>query len=81
MKNTEKEEKNQIRSGRGTVGRCTGPKWPKNGQNDLIPKRILVFARPKRAEMVHSGPFWPKEVYFGPFRSATCTLATPDQNS
>ena len=26
--------------------------------------------------MVHFGPFWPKEVYFGPFRSANRTLAT-----
>ena len=29
--------------------------------------------------MVYFGPFWPEEVYFGPFRSATRTLATPDQ--
>ena len=40
------------------------------GQNDLIPNRILAFARPK----IH-GPFWPEEVYFGPFRSANRTLA------
>ena len=30
--------------------------------------------------MVHFGPFWPKEVYFGPFRSAYGTLATPDKS-
>ena len=28
--------------------------------------------------MVHSGPFWPEEVHFGPFRSANSTLAIPD---
>ena len=28
--------------------------------------------------MDHFGPFWPREVYFGPFRSANRTLATPD---
>ena len=32
----------------------------------------------REAKMVHFGPFWPKEVYFGPFRSANCTLVTPD---
>ena len=28
--------------------------------------------------MVHFGLFWPKEVYFGPFRSANRALDTPD---
>ena len=28
--------------------------------------------------MGHFGPFWPKEVPFGPFRSANRTLATPE---
>ena len=28
--------------------------------------------------MVHFGPFWPKEVHFGPFRSANRTLVTPE---
>ena len=49
-----------------------GPKWSRNdhfGQNDLIPNRILAFA----------GPFWPKEVYFGPFKSANHALANLDQ--
>ena len=27
--------------------------------------------------MDQNGPFWPKEVHFGPFRSANGTLATP----
>ena len=45
------------------------------GQNDLIPNRILAFARPKWTKMVHFGPFWPEEVHFGPFRSANRTLA------
>ena len=49
------------------------------GQNDLIPNRILVFARPKWTKMVHFGPFWPEEVHFGPFRSANRTLAIPDK--
>ena len=48
------------------------------GQNDLIPNRILAFARPKWTKMVHVGPFWPEEVHFGPFRSANRTLALPD---
>ena len=49
------------------------------GQNDLIPNRIVVFARPKWTKMVHFGPFWPNEVYyFGPLRSANRTLATPE---
>ena len=48
------------------------------GQNDLIPNRILAFARPKWTKMVHFGPFWPEEVYFGPFRSANRTLAIPE---
>ena len=48
------------------------------GQNDLIPNRILAFARPQWTKMVHFGPFWPEEVYFGPFRSANRTLAIPD---
>ena len=28
--------------------------------------------------MDHFGPFWPKELHFGPFRSANRTLAIPD---
>ena len=28
--------------------------------------------------MDHNGPFWPVEVYFGPFRSTSRTLATPE---
>ena len=28
--------------------------------------------------MDHFGPFWPEEVYFGPFRSANRTLVTPE---
>ena len=38
------------------------------GQNDLIPNRILAFARPK----------WTKMVHFGPFRSVNRTLAIPE---
>ena len=74
-----------VGRGRGTVGKCTGPKWSKMviwndhfGQSDLIPNRILAFARPRWTKMVHFGPFWPKEVHFGPFRSAHRTLAIPD---
>ena len=48
------------------------------GRNDLIPNRILAFARPKWTKMVHFGPLWPVEVYFGPFRSANRTLAIPE---
>ena len=49
------------------------------GQNDLIPNRILAFARPKWTKMVHFGQFWPEEVHFGPFRSASRTLVIPDK--
>ena len=28
--------------------------------------------------MDHFGPFWPKEVHFGPFRSANRTLGIPE---
>ena len=59
----------RVRSGRSTVGR-----YGRNdhfSQNDLIPNRILAFVN-------QNGPFWPKEVYFGPFKSANRTLATPD---
>ena len=45
------------------------------GQNDLIPNWISAFARPKWTKMVHFGPLWPAELYFGPFRSANHTLA------
>ena len=35
----------------------------------------------RETKMVHFGPFWPKEVYFGPLRSANSTLATPEKPS
>ena len=63
----------QLRSGCGTVGRCTGPKWTKIVQTTILVKMtlfrtgIFAFARPKWTKMVHSGPF----------RSANPTLATP----
>ena len=52
------------------------------GQNSLIPNWILVFARPRRDQNgPHFGPFWPTDVYFfGPFRPANRTLATPEFN-
>ena len=70
-----------VGRGRGTVGKCTGPKWSQNGpndhfgQNDLILNRILAFAKSKWTKMVH---FWSQEVHFGPFRSANRTLAISD---
>ena len=48
------------------------------GQNNLIPKRILAFARAKWTKKVHFGPFWPDGVHFGPVRSANRTLAIPE---
>ena len=48
------------------------------GRNDLIPNRILAFARPKWTLLVHFGPFWPGEAHFGPFRSANRTPAIPE---
>ena len=49
------------------------------GQKDLIPNRILVFARPKWTKMVHFGPSWPEEAHFGPLRSVNHTLAMPER--
>ena len=46
------------------------------GQNGFTLNWIVAFARPK-----WTGPFWPNEVYFGPFRSANNTLATPENRS
>ena len=67
-----------IGSGRGTVGKCAGPKhfpkWSKRPfwlQNGLIPNRILAFARPKWSILVHFGLkrsiFGTKMVHFSPF--------------
>ena len=46
------------------------------------PKRFLGYSEPdfgiRETKMDQNGPFWPKEVYFGPFRSANRTLVTPD---
>ena len=47
------------------------------GLNDLIPSLIWEL---KWTKMIHLGPFWPEEVHFGPFRSANCTLAIPDES-
>ena len=64
-------------SGRGTVGKCTGPKWSKMvqtthfGQNDLIPNRTLAFARPKWTKLVHF------LVHFGLKRSILVHLGPP----
>ena len=33
----------------------------------------------RKTKMDQHGPFWPKEVYFGLFRSANRTLATPEK--
>ena len=44
------------------------------GQNDLFQTGFGI----RETKMDQNGPFWPKEVYFGPFRSADRTLATPD---
>ena len=51
------------------------------GQNDLVPNRILVFARPKWTKMPQFGPFWPEEAHFGSFGSVNRTLATPDSGN
>ena len=32
----------------------------------------------RETKMDQNGPFWPKEVYFGPFRSTNRTLTTPE---
>ena len=69
-----------LGNGRGTVGKCTGPKWSKRPVWSKWPYSELDFSirEPKCTKMVHFGPFWPEEVHFGPFRSANHTLAIPD---
>ena len=59
------------------------------GQNDLIPNRILAFARPKWTKMVHFGlkipnrilafarPKWTKMVHFGLKRSILVHFGPP----
>ena len=70
-------------NGRGTVGKCAGPKWSKMVQTTILVKMAVFrtgfrYSRHQKI-LVHFGPFWPKEVYFGPFRSANRTLATPEK--
>ena len=53
-----------------------------NDQNDHFGPMTLFFEPDfangiREAKMDQNGPFWPKEVYFGPFRSASRTLAIP----
>ena len=45
-----------------------------------LPGPLLNFGI-QWTKMDQNGPFWPKEVYFGPFRSANRTVATPDSKS
>ena len=70
----------QLRSGRSTVGRCAGPKWP-----TMAKTTILVNSEPdfgiREIKMDQNGPFWSEEVHFVPFRSANRTLAIPEQPS
>ena len=75
----------RIGRGRGAVGKCTGPKWSKVVQRTILVKMTLfrtgfLHSRdqngPKWSFLVHFGP---KEVFFGPFRSANRTLATPER--
>ena len=53
-----------LRSGRGTVGKCTGPKWPKMVKTTIlvkIPYSELEFSV-RKTKMDQNGPFW---VHFG----------------
>ena len=86
----EEEQRRNKTTNREWPQYCRKVYWTKmaqNGQNDhfgqnaLIPNRILVFARPKWTILVHFGLFWPKEVHFGPFRSANRTLAILERNN
>ena len=53
-----------------------------NGQNDHFGQSEWPYSEPDfgihETEMDHFGPFWPKVVYCGPFRSANRTLAMPE---
>ena len=51
--------------GRGTVGKCTGPKWPKMVQTTILVKMTLFRTRFQHSRD-HFGPFWPLLVHFGP---------------
>ena len=67
-----------LRSGCSAAGRCTGTKWPQMVTTTILVK-IALFRTGfsiHETKMDQNGPFWPKEVYFGPFRSANRTLAS-----
>ena len=66
-----------LGSGRGTVGKCTGPKWSKRPFWSKCPYSELDFSI-RETKKDQNGPFWPEEVHLGPFRSANRTLAIPD---
>ena len=62
----------RLGSGCGIVGKSTRPKWSKMVSKS--PYSELDFSI-RETKMDQNGPFWPKEVYFCPFRSANRTLA------
>ena len=50
-----------LRSGRGTVRKCTGPKWSKmvqNGQNDHFGKKWPYCELDSSKSRDQNGPFW-----------------------
>ena len=73
-----------LGTGRGTVGKCAGPKWPKMVQTTILVKMTFKWLCSeldfsiRETKMDQIGPLWPKEVHFGPFRSANRTLAIPE---
>ena len=72
-----------LGGGRGTVGKCTGPKWPKMVQTTILVEMALFrtgFFSIRETKIDHFGPFWPEEVHFGPFRSTNRTLVTPENS-
>ena len=71
----------KIGSACGTVGKCAGPKRSRMVQTTIWVKMTLCRTgfSIRETKMDQNDPFWPKEVHFGPFRSANRTLAMPEE--
>ena len=78
-----KQKKQQLRSRRSTVRKVYWTKIAQNGRFDHFGPK-WPYSEPdfgiRETKMDQNGPFWPKEVYFGPFGSPNRTLATPEQS-
>ena len=58
---------------------CRKVCWTKMVRMTILVKMTLF--RTGETKMVHSGPYWPEGVHFGPLRSTNRTLAIPERRS